>query len=563
MKLILAILGLLLPQLSTAEVFCNQKTTVAILDDGFDINHPKLQHYWWTNPEEVKNNRWDDDQDGYVDNIHGFDLADGDGNPSLPEGRGNEFYHGTFLSGVMVHLWETELGLKVNECLEILPVKLVSDKSVDMRLENTVLALELLKKRKVDVILMAWSQEQSAKKWRLVVEELAETSTILVAASGNNSTDSKFYPAALANVISVAAIDSMGYKLTKSNYGSWIDISAIGSENMGLVESGFAASDVAGFEGWVKMEGQSSSAAARVAATLALLKFKFPNKSKKDLQEALFLGASSHLQTEYPSMNKLGYGAVSYSGAYSFLKNPKSYNKNFKSIASKGVWNTGKSIELNLPRISNFDTLEFSVLNSVKPSELKGVLEVKSQGVSWGKKPLSKWFNFKSKLIFPTLSEMDFKFFPQKGSSNDITFRWNRLALDSSLLFCSGIKVWNKPSGVITDGSPQNNNYAQNTSCKWQIIAPPGMRIQVEFENLDTELGVDRVHFFNGTGTQQGEMLAMFSGKDRPPVINSTSNELLVWFVSDSQKSGNGWKLRYKFIDAKKHKAGVFLKPKI
>ena len=69
------------------------------------------------------------------------------------------------------------------------------------------------------------------------------------------------------------------------------------------------------------------------------------------------------------------------------------------------------------------------------------------------------------------------------------------------------------------------------------------------FENLDTEAKKDQVYLFNGNTTMQDNLLAIFSGKNPPPIVTSSLNEVLVWFVSDSQKTGQGWRLRYEVID--------------
>jgi len=68
---------------------------VAVIDTGIDISHPDLIPNLWTNPGEIAGNGLDDDGNGFVDDVHGFDFGEGDGNPQDVEG------HGTAVAGVI------------------------------------------------------------------------------------------------------------------------------------------------------------------------------------------------------------------------------------------------------------------------------------------------------------------------------------------------------------------------------------------------------------------------------------------------------------------------------
>jgi subtilisin family serine protease len=68
--------------------------TIAVVDSGVDYNHPDLKDNIWTNPGEVAANSIDDDNNGYVDDVHGYDFVNGDGDPMDDHG------HGTHVAGI-------------------------------------------------------------------------------------------------------------------------------------------------------------------------------------------------------------------------------------------------------------------------------------------------------------------------------------------------------------------------------------------------------------------------------------------------------------------------------
>ena len=83
-----------------------QKIVVAIIDEGIDLNHEDLT--LWTNQNEIPNNNIDDDNNGYVDDIHGYDFWDNDGNPDI---SGSWESHGTHVAGIV--------GANGNNCIGI------------------------------------------------------------------------------------------------------------------------------------------------------------------------------------------------------------------------------------------------------------------------------------------------------------------------------------------------------------------------------------------------------------------------------------------------------------
>ena len=71
--------------ISIKPVLKKKKIVIAVVDDGVRITHHDLQKFIWENPKEIANNKIDDDGNGYIDDINGWDVADNN-NTVIPPG---------------------------------------------------------------------------------------------------------------------------------------------------------------------------------------------------------------------------------------------------------------------------------------------------------------------------------------------------------------------------------------------------------------------------------------------------------------------------------------------
>jgi hypothetical protein len=118
--------------------------------------------------------------------------------------------------------------------------------------------------------------------------------------------------------------------------------------------------------------------------------------------------------------------------------------------------------------------------------------------------------------------------------------------INQSTLYCRDT-VQVRAEGIIEDGSG-SENYSPRSSCKWQITAPEGKVVQIRFLEFDTESNTDWLYFFNGAATNE-KIMAAYSGPRIPPPLTSWGRQVLLWFVTNDEHQGRGWKAEVSFRD--------------
>lgn len=264
---------------------------VAIVDSGVDYLHPDLVANIWTNPNEIPDNGLDDDQNGYIDDVRGWDFVDGDNDP-MDGGS-----HGTFTSGIAAGVTDNVTGIaSVSWNVQIMPVRGFMYQGIIYAAENGA-----------HVISNSWGTATYSRSGQEAIDYATALGSIVVASAGNGDTSALHYPSAHAGVISVAAVDDDDQRTYYSHYGISIDISAPGGD--GGLAPGLGILSTVPDSSYSRGDGTSASA-PMVAGLLALVKSYHPEWSADQIATQVLASADpiDDLNPDYGGM--LGSGRM-------------------------------------------------------------------------------------------------------------------------------------------------------------------------------------------------------------------------------------------------------------
>ncbi|MHB0960176.1 MAG: S8 family serine peptidase [Pirellulaceae bacterium] len=201
---------------------------VAVIDTGVSYTHNDLIANMWTNPFETPGDGIDNDNNGFVDDIHGADFVNNDGNPSDDNG------HGTHVSGTIGGVGNNATGVVgVNWDVQIMALKFLDNRGRGTT-DDAIRALNYatqMRQNGVNVVLTSNSWHVAASQALSdAIAASGDVGMLFVAAAGNYGSSSAVYPARydLDNIISVAATDHSDQLASFSNWGTGVDIAAPG-----------------------------------------------------------------------------------------------------------------------------------------------------------------------------------------------------------------------------------------------------------------------------------------------------------------------------------------------
>ena len=207
----------------------SSKVIVAVIDTGVDYNHRDLQSNMWVNEAELNGvGGVDDDENGYIDDIYGYDFINDDPYPI------DDYGHGTHCSGIIAA--EGDNGLDIaGVCWDgrIMALKFLgSDGSGTVA--GAINAFYYAVENGADVTSNSWGSSAYSNAMEEAIAYAHSQGVIMVAAAGNSNSNSPHYPAYYDHMISVAATNSNDQRAPFSTYGDWVDIAAPGVDILSL-----------------------------------------------------------------------------------------------------------------------------------------------------------------------------------------------------------------------------------------------------------------------------------------------------------------------------------------
>ena len=250
---------------------------VAIIDSGIDWLHPDLAANIWSNPGELAGNGRDDDGNGYIDDVRGWDFVNNDSDPRDDNG------HGTHTAGTVGALGGNGLGLAgVAWNVRLMPLKFL-DAGGTGTTANAILAIQYAARMGVRITNNSWGGGSRSTSLQSAIDAAG---ALFVASAGNDASSTRSYPAGYdsAGIVSVAATTATDGLASYSNYSStWVDLGAPG-DNVYSCRPG----NQYGYDSGTSM------AAPHVAGVAALLLAQNPGWSTAQLKSRI-LGTTDAL----------------------------------------------------------------------------------------------------------------------------------------------------------------------------------------------------------------------------------------------------------------------------
>jgi hypothetical protein len=260
----------------------NSDVIIAVIDTGVDYNHPDLKYNMWKNPGEIAANGIDDDNNGYIDDIYGYDFANDKSEPM------DDNSHGSHVAGIIAASGDNTKGITgVNWSAKIMALKVTQYGSINT--DDAISAIEYAKLMGAKIINASWhiDADDHPKALYDAIQVAKDAGILFVTAAGNKSrnidSDNPFAclqcPASydLDNIISVAATDENDSLYSRSNFGNIsIDIAAPGTNIYSSIPN----------SSYTKNSG-TSMAAPYVTGVASLLWSKNPNFTYREVKDII------------------------------------------------------------------------------------------------------------------------------------------------------------------------------------------------------------------------------------------------------------------------------------
>lgn len=269
---------------------------IAIIDTGIDRNHPDIKSHIWTDPHEVPADSIDNDNDGLVDDVYGWNFLDG--SQDTMELRGSALTsvagHGTFIAGLIALIAPNA---------KIMPVRAFSPDGVSDAF-SIAQGIKYAVDHGARIINLSFGSTEDSPVMHDAVAYAQQRGVLLIAAVGNENKGNEIAPQFPANwnleVMGIAAIDASDRKADFSNYGSNVSVSAPGVNLVSVFPENNNAPDYASWSG-------TSFAAPLAAAEAALI---LESNSRSNARAVIEATATSIDDRNPGFAGKLGKGRI-------------------------------------------------------------------------------------------------------------------------------------------------------------------------------------------------------------------------------------------------------------
>lgn len=310
---------------------------IAVIDSGIQIDHPDLRDNIWHNGREIPGNKIDDDRNGFIDDVSGWNFVKNISDPSpelISDWTESGAAHGTMVAGIIAASGNNQIGITgLTWRAQIMPLKALNDRG-EGRPSDVIRAIDYAIENGADIINLSFTSFNYSEAMQAAIRRAHEADVIVVAAAGNEQVSGEgydvnktpIYPACYDGelvgenmVIGVAATDALDQKTRFSSYGSrCIDITAPGISFFSTITKGSISGDVNKlYDGYWS---GTSMATPLISASLALIKQANPELNRRDIVNILFASTDdiSRLNPTYVGM--LGNGRLNINRAVEMAK---------------------------------------------------------------------------------------------------------------------------------------------------------------------------------------------------------------------------------------------------
>ncbi|MBI3418262.1 MAG: tandem-95 repeat protein, partial [Verrucomicrobia bacterium] len=243
---------------------------VAVIDTGIDFFHPDLAANIWTNVRELAGNGLDDDNNGYIDDVHGYDFVSDDSDPL------DDNNHGTHVAGIIGAAGNNRIGV-AGVCWQVSLIALKAfDENGDGDTDKIIEAIHYAVANGARIINASWGTKTRSLALGEAIQAAHNAGIVFIAAAGNENTDALTYPAAFAHVLAVAATSEENQRTHFSNYGSHISLGAPGVDILSTIPNNS-----------YEFSSGTSMSAPHVAGVAALILARHPDFTNEQIESIL------------------------------------------------------------------------------------------------------------------------------------------------------------------------------------------------------------------------------------------------------------------------------------